>query len=64
MERHEALSCALSRWIAGLRWEDIPEQVLAHARLQMLDATGVRIAAGRTELGVREIGRASCRERV
>ena len=47
----------LARFLSGLRWEDVPEEVRKTVRLLLLDNLGAA-------LGAAKIGRASCRERV
>jgi len=43
----ETLSDRLARFAAGLRYEDIPAQVIEKAKLHLLDALGIGLAATR-----------------
>jgi 2-methylcitrate dehydratase PrpD len=45
------LSGALAEFAAGLRWEEVPEAVRAHARLLLLDTLGAALAGVHTAEG-------------
>ena len=55
----QTLSGALAAFGAGLRWDDLPEAVVAHAKLLLLDTLGAALAGIHTEEGraVREAAR-------
>jgi 2-methylcitrate dehydratase PrpD len=42
----------MAEWAVGVTLEDIPEQVIEHAKLHLLDATGIHLASRGTETGL------------
>lgn len=53
-----SLSASISAWVADLRFEDLPADVVASTKLRILDVIGLSIAGGETPFGksVREAG--------
>ena len=51
MAEISSVSRRLAAWGSGLTYDQIPGDVIALAKLRMLDAIGVRLAATRSELG-------------
>ncbi len=50
-ERNPSASYSLAWWSSRLRYTDIPANVSAHAKLQLLDTLGVLIAARHGAIG-------------
>lgn len=46
-----ALSCELARWAAGVRFEDLPEDIVASTKLRIMDVIGLALAGAETEFG-------------
>lgn len=47
----ETCAAAAAAWFAAVNLEDIPHDVIAHAKLRLLDLLGVTLAASATEYG-------------
>lgn len=46
-----SMTRGLAEWVSGLRYEHIPQDVIALAKNHLLDATGIHIAARHSDIG-------------
>lgn len=49
--RMSVVSATVSEWVAGLAYEDIPDDVVAATKFRVLDVLGLSIAGGETPFG-------------
>jgi 2-methylcitrate dehydratase PrpD len=51
MPTPEPLSTELARWVAGVRFEDLPEDVVQATKLRVMDVIGLALAGAETDFG-------------
>jgi 2-methylcitrate dehydratase PrpD len=51
MSFHIPLSAELARWATGVRFEDLPEDIVTSTKLRVLDVIGLALAGAETDFG-------------